>query len=251
MRYEQFLDEVSQRAQLARPQAEAVGQATLQAIAEQVPAAEIEELLAELPTELRQAIPTGTELRPHTTRTGFNVRVGELAGVSPAEAEQHAQVVFSALAEALGAGRLDQLLQRLPGEYRDLVPDEGEVSQHVAFFDRVRQRAHLDSKEDASRIAHATLTVLGERLSGGQADDLSPSLPIELRRHLSTGSGQATAFDRASFLDAVSGHTGSVDLDDTERHVRAVLATVRDWAPRSEIDDTLAQMPRELAALFR
>lgn len=119
------------------------------------------------------------------------------------------------------------------------------------FLEQVQQRAGLASREEADRLARATMSSLSERVTNGQVNDLSPALPPELRTELGRHAGQAQAFDKDTFLDRLSGEIDTVDIDEVERQVRAVFAVLREWAPAGEIDDTLAQLPADLAGLFR
>ncbi|WP_438387731.1 DUF2267 domain-containing protein [Actinopolyspora saharensis] len=119
------------------------------------------------------------------------------------------------------------------------------------FAEQVQQTAGMTSTDEASRVVRATLTTLAEAISGGQVDELVEGLPPEVRRELSQRSGQARSLGETEFLDRVSGEIATTDLEATEQQVRAVLTTLRQWAPHGEIDDTAAQLPRSLAKLFR
>lgn len=118
------------------------------------------------------------------------------------------------------------------------------------FLQRVQEHASLSSTVDAERVARATVSTLAERITAGQIQDLGADLPDELRTELSQRSGQAEAFDKGAFLDRVSGEIDSVDIDEVENEVRAVLRVLREWAPEGQIDDTLAQLPQDLARMF-
>ncbi|MHA6803678.1 DUF2267 domain-containing protein [Salinifilum ghardaiensis] len=119
-----------------------------------------------------------------------------------------------------------------------------------AFVEQVQSGAGLSSTDEASRVARATLTALAEGIGGGQTDELMQGLPPELRRELSHRSGQARALDKTEFLDRVSDEIATTDPDTTEQQVRAVLTTLRNWAPEGGTDDAVAQLPRSIAALF-
>lgn len=118
------------------------------------------------------------------------------------------------------------------------------------FAEQVRQGAELSSRDEASRVARATLTTLAEAVSAGQVDELAEGLPEELRNELSQRSGQARSLNRTEFLDRVSGEIATTDLETTEQQVRAVLTTLRQWAPSGETSDTVAQLPGSIAELF-
>ncbi|ASU80510.1 DUF2267 domain-containing protein [Actinopolyspora erythraea] len=118
------------------------------------------------------------------------------------------------------------------------------------FAEQVRQRADMSSADEASRVARATLTTLAEAVSAGQVDELAEGLPEELRNELSQRSGQARSLNKTEFLDRVSGEIATTDLETTEHQVRAVLTTLRQWAPAGETSDTVAQLPGSIAGLF-
>ncbi|GAB3548382.1 uncharacterized protein (DUF2267 family) [Actinopolyspora lacussalsi] len=121
----------------------------------------------------------------------------------------------------------------------------------ASFLEQVRQRAELSDGTEADRLTRASLRALSERLAAGQLYDLAPALPPELREELYRFEGQAVAFDRETFLDRVSGEIDTVDLDVVERRVEAVFAVLLYWAPEEEIEDTVAQLPPDLAEMLR
>jgi len=118
------------------------------------------------------------------------------------------------------------------------------------FLQRVQQSARLANYEEAHRAAQATLTVLGQSISGGEARRLAEWLPAELREQCAEQSGHATAFDKANFVDKVGGMLYTVDAERGENEIRAVLRQVRASAPHGELDDTISQLPAELAEMF-
>lgn len=119
-----------------------------------------------------------------------------------------------------------------------------------AFLEQVHARGPLHSPSEVENITRATLAALADAVSSSQAAALTTATPPELAGELAAKKGQANAFDRHVFLDRVSGHTSSVDLAEIEQQVRAVLATLADWQPAGQIDETLAQLPTALADLF-
>ncbi|MGJ7907734.1 DUF2267 domain-containing protein [Actinopolyspora sp. H202] len=119
------------------------------------------------------------------------------------------------------------------------------------FAEQVRQRAEMSSLDEASRVARATLTTLAEAVSAGQVDELAEGLPDEMRNELSQRSGQARSLNKLEFLDRVSGEIATTDLETTEDQVRAVLTTLREWAPAGETSDTVEQLPGPIAGLFQ
>ncbi|MEM4782629.1 MAG: DUF2267 domain-containing protein, partial [Halalkalicoccus sp.] len=66
------------------------------------------------------------------------------------------------------------------------------------FYDRVESRAEFDERE-ALAFTHATLQVLSERISEGQARDMGGSLPDPIAESLTHHHGDPAAFPRAEF----------------------------------------------------
>ncbi|GAA4891468.1 DUF2267 domain-containing protein [Streptomonospora salina] len=126
-------------------------------------------------------------------------------------------------------------------------PETGDAGD--AFLARVQQHAGIASRGEALRLTEATLAALQRSLSGGQFNDLARNPPPALQPE-SEASGQAVAFDKGAFLDKASGGVSAVDPAEVELSVSAVLTTLRERLPREETEDTIAQLPRGLAALF-
>lgn len=120
-----------------------------------------------------------------------------------------------------------------------------------SFVEQAQEAAGLSSFEEADALVRATLRTLAESISGGQVDDLTQGLPQDVRNELSKRSGQARSMDMNGFLDRVSGSIQTTDLEVAEQQVRAVLKTVREWAPAGETEATVDQLPKSLAGLFR
>ena len=131
-------------------------------------------------------------------------------------------------------------------------PDPGRASDEMqAFVHEVQNGTGLRTASEADVLARGTMRTLGELIGDGQAGALSASLPQELAAEITDAAhGQATGADKDTFVDQVSGHVHNVDAEDVERQVRVVLSTVRAWAPDGQIEATLAQLPRPLAAMF-
>ena len=113
------------------------------------------------------------------------------------------------------------------------------------FLDSVQHRAGV-SADEADRLTRATLTVLADRISGGEADDLAAQLPRGVKDWLVSREPQAERFDLEDFIRRVSERAG-VDLDTATRGARAVLSTVRRAVTSGEFEDVLAQLPGEFA----
>jgi uncharacterized protein (DUF2267 family) len=119
--------------------------------------------------------------------------------------------------------------------------------QFDEFISSVRERGV--PHEEAETLTHATLRVLAERLTGGEADDLRAQLPGELQADLIPPTPEAGSFGPAEFAQRVARQAKAGEADARQGMV-AVLATTRDAVEPGEFDDVLAQLGREYAALI-
>ena len=119
--------------------------------------------------------------------------------------------------------------------------------EYEQFIKTIQHKAGL-SWNDAERAAAATLRTLGERLSAGEARDIARQLPGDLGEALRTDT-DASAFGAAEFVRRVADREG-VDLDTAERHIRAVFVALVRTLSKQDLDDMLAELPKEFAPLF-
>jgi len=122
---------------------------------------------------------------------------------------------------------------------------------HDQFVDRVAERTRL-SREHAAALTEATLRVLAERISGGQAEDLALALPDEqLARPLHESPRKpAEGFDFNAFVGRVHSQLPDLPHQAIVPGIRAVLMTLRDAVPDKEFSDTMAQLPSEFRELL-
>jgi uncharacterized protein (DUF2267 family) len=111
------------------------------------------------------------------------------------------------------------------------------------FLESVTVRGGL-SPEQAERLTEVTLTVLADRISAGEAEDLAAQLPKGVRDWLVSREEPAQKFDLEEFVRRVS-ERAAVDLDTATRGARAVLSTIRRAVTTGEFEDVLAQLPKE------
>lgn len=78
------------------------------------------------------------------------------------------------------------------------------------FTGEVQHRLGLAGTGETVRAIRATLTTLGQRIPGGNAEDLAASLPLEIKWYL-TGAVKehGERFDWQEFVTRVSGITGA------------------------------------------
>jgi uncharacterized protein (DUF2267 family) len=117
------------------------------------------------------------------------------------------------------------------------------------FIESVSERTGL-AREAAEKVTHATLRVLAERLSGGEAEDLQAQLTTELKDALDVPKGKpAESFGAAEFTRRVA-QRAEIDEPAAQIGAAAVLATLGDAVTPGEFDDVLSQLGREYAALM-
>jgi uncharacterized protein (DUF2267 family) len=128
------------------------------------------------------------------------------------------------------------------------------------FVELVRQRAGvpasrrldgmpLTDTEMAETLTRATLQVLAQRISGGEARDLALQLPSPLEEWLRPEHEHAEPFDLEVFIQRVA-DLGLVDFEAARAGVRAVFQTLREAVTGNEFKDVLAQLPREYTTLL-
>ena len=117
------------------------------------------------------------------------------------------------------------------------------------FIETVSERTG-PPREAAETLTHASLQVLGERLSGGEAQDLSAQLPKELKGDLDVPEQKpAEGFGAEEFTRRVAERAG-MDEVAAQLGAAAVLATLGEAVTPGEFDDVLSQLGREFEALM-
>jgi uncharacterized protein (DUF2267 family) len=267
MEYDRFISMVESRTPLPRPEAERVACATLQTLERRLSAGEAEDIAALLPEELRSCISPERD-REMFHLDGFLRRVSEATGLDRPATEQATLAVLAALRRAVGKKEFSDLRSELPrdlqhfldraaaeakpGEEDDDPPFVGKLA-FDQFLGRVAELTGLD-RDGARRSAEAVLEALGVRITAGQADDLEPFLPPELRpaltRGIVEGGPGAVPIPLGTFIDRIAGREG-VSEEEATAHARAVFAVLRETAGEEEFEDTLAQLPDPYRLLLR
>lgn len=266
MLYVEFIETVEQEASLPPVIAERAVVATLQTLSERISAGESHDMARELPTEL-QLVLESDDIAESFGLDEFLRRVAEREGVLVSAAEQHARAVFTALGRAVPEGEFADMRSGLPDDFEPLMmtapsppapepdPAAAQPSQAVSldeFLDRVGRRAGMD-REAARRATDAVLETLGERVTGGEIEDIAAQLPPELREPLRRGDaashGAARAMDLGSFLRLIAEREGATP-DEARQHARAVFATLRESITEKEFSDMAAQLPKDYAVVL-
>lgn len=104
------------------------------------------------------------------------------------------------------------------------------------------------SRAEAARAVQATLRVLAERLSWGEARDIAEDLPREFRPLLEDDT-PAQPFGLDEFVRRVAESEG-VDVDSAREDVRAVFAALGRALDWKELHDIASELPREFDDLI-
>jgi uncharacterized protein (DUF2267 family) len=253
---ERFLSIVQRQAGLDRPSAEQAVRATLETLSERLMPGEALRVAGLLPEEI------GLWIAPKGVRELFDAaeflrRAAGRAGTDAASAEDRAQAVFYALSRALTAPDFDTMVAELPKDFGLLLGKARRPPVDVLpveeFLSRVADRAGIDMLT-ALAASEAVLETLGERLAGGEVDDLRKELPPELGQAMVRGNehtgGLATGLSLEEFLALVALREG-VPLEAALEHDRAVFSTLRDAFTDKAFADMSSELPAEYLALAR
>jgi uncharacterized protein (DUF2267 family) len=258
-RYDRFIALVSDLASLSLPEAELAVRAVIETLAEHLSDDQRRELANRLPKAVRPWLEqpgAGEQLR----HAAFLHRIAEREGISVGSndrvglkaAEHHARAVLEAVRLVLLPDEVDALAQRLPEEARTLLRASQRRPRPVitadAFLERVAAAARFE-RERALRATEAVLETLAERLAEGEINDLEALLPGELRPALELGKlhsgGKASRFDVEEFVGRVADRVGERSRDEALDDARFVFRALGETLPRRELDDILAELPRD------
>jgi uncharacterized protein (DUF2267 family) len=119
--------------------------------------------------------------------------------------------------------------------------------KYEEFISNVADRAGM-APDKTEKVVAAVFRTLGERLSGGEAEDLRAQLPKQLQAHLVSPEENAQGFGIEEFARRVAQRAG-VDEAEAGAGTIAVLDTLREAVTPGEFHDVLSQLGREFATL--
>lgn len=118
--------------------------------------------------------------------------------------------------------------------------------QEHEFIAAVKESLDLDSHA-ADRAVRATLTVLGQRLQGGEAKDLAAQLPGTLKELLPSD-GPGERFDVSTFYERIAAQEGeSVTVAQARQHARAIAKGLETAVSDGEWSNFTSQLPADYA----
>jgi uncharacterized protein (DUF2267 family) len=258
--YERFITTIQQKARLSWEDAERAADTTLATLAERLSAGQARDIAEQLPAPLRQSL-VGADVADPFHADEFLRRIAEREGVDPGTAERHARAVFIALGRTVKADELADMAAELPKDFQPLLALANSEAEGLypkdflpveEFVTRVADRSG-QVPETARQATEAVLETLGERIAGGEVEDLAGQLPAELRPALERGNarsgGKAERLSLDEFLSRVAEREG-VSPQQAREHARAVFITLGEAISEKELADLVAELPTEYAALF-
>ncbi|WP_428966914.1 DUF2267 domain-containing protein [Micromonospora fluostatini] len=123
MNYDTFVDQVARRTRASSTHAVDLTRATLETLAERLTGGEVLDLAAQLPAPLQLALKpgAGAEAADRFGAAEFVARVSRRAGIDESSARDAVRAVFTTVREAIAGGEFDEVVTRLPRDYRDMV----------------------------------------------------------------------------------------------------------------------------------
>jgi uncharacterized protein (DUF2267 family) len=181
---DEFLRRIAEREGVDTETSERHARAALEALARTVTAKELADMVAELPKDYAPLLPRGPHVEVAAADT-FLRRVADRAGLEEGAAERATRAVLETLAERIAGGEVDDLIARLPPDFRPPLKRGRERSGGKAtrmsldqFVGRVAQLEGVDV-ERAREHGRAVLVTLRETVGEGEFRDVTVQLPDE------------------------------------------------------------------------
>jgi uncharacterized protein (DUF2267 family) len=244
---ERFYSIAAREAGADRDSAETATRATLVTLAQRVQPGPLHEVQTQAPEGVRSWL-SPKQPRELFDADEFVARVAERTGTDSETARRYAHAVFVALARAVRADAWEHMVSELPADFAPLL--EGTRRSGIPmpleeFLQWVSDRGGID-RETAHRASVAVLETLGERIAGGEVDDLVKELPPEFRPALERGKqrsgGRAQKMPLEEFVQRIAEREG-VPVDVARDHARAVMNTIRDAVVAKEWHDISSELP--------
>jgi uncharacterized protein (DUF2267 family) len=124
--------------------------------------------------------------------------------------------------------------------------------RYEEFIKSVSERGGHDNPETAIQATQIVLADLGQRLKGGEAENLAAQLPEELKAPVTEHvAAEPVVDDVDDFLRRVADHLGGgADPEKARTQVQAVFATLAEAVSAGEIGDLRSQLPAGFGPLF-
>jgi uncharacterized protein (DUF2267 family) len=252
MNYDRFIAIVQREADAPdETTARTAVRAVFETMSERLMAGLIKSIRAQLPEEIARYL---SLTRPHQAVDAdeFLRRIVQRADTDVATAERYTKAVFVAFSRALEPDYFRAMLGELSKDFRPLTEKARRPANQLReFLRRVADRTGLD-EDRALVVTEAVLEALGERIAGGEVDDLVKELPRDLRPALERGKersgGLGPKMSLDEFLTLVAERSG-ITPDQAREYAGAVLATIHDAVSEKEFRDLVSELPRSYVEL--
>lgn len=122
------------------------------------------------------------------------------------------------------------------------------------LYDDIRRSGELPGEVGAEQALEAVFCVLAQRITGGEADDITAVFPQDLKERLDPCVRQAgergEAFDRKEFLSRVGGRLG-ISKAEAQAVSHRVFKALKQHIPEGQVADVEGQLPRDMASMWR
>jgi uncharacterized protein (DUF2267 family) len=121
VKYDEFIEAVSQRANIPPDEAVVLTRATLESLSERISGGEARDLAAQLPRALQAALLPSKEQSEQFRVEEFIRRVSERAVIDTPLAWEGSRAVVTTLRDAVTVGEFDDVMNQLPKDFRELL----------------------------------------------------------------------------------------------------------------------------------
>lgn len=150
----------------------------------------------------------------------FLEQVGGEADIADSDVERCARAVVAVVTGRVGVDELENAQAQLPSNYGRLLTVEP-VPVGRPFVTLVAERAALPPDVEAETVVRAVIETLGERLTRGEAEDLSRYLEGEAGTWvIDQESPNAAAFSADEFVDRVVGYRPTATVYHLQRDIK-------------------------------
>ena len=121
MKYDEFIKNVRERAEVSREEAEGAALSTLAVLGERLEAGEATDLASQLPQELGDAVGGSRGTGEPFSASDFVERVADREDIAPNDADKRVRAVLATVQEAVTGGQMEHVLSQLPTDYLELM----------------------------------------------------------------------------------------------------------------------------------
>lgn len=126
--------------------------------------------------------------------------------------------------------------------------------QQQEFIERVKERANIESNDEAFAIVKATLETLADHMAGNAPAKFAAQLPAGIAElitnHKSGETAEGEGFGVEEFVTRTANRAGINDADEAALRASAVLSVLQDAVSREDFDKMRDTFPAEYNTLF-